>query len=281
MSRWKIILNKTIWKNIGIIAGIIIAILIIVFSFLNIYTHHGQGSALPDFTGLTEVQLQHLIKTHKLRYTIIDSVHITNVPPGVVIEQVPKANELVKKNRRIFFTINAWTEDKVSVPNLMDYSLRNAKVILESFGLSTGELVYIPSEYSNLILGQHLKGKPIQPGSLVPKGTAIDLLIGRGLSSETTSVPGLLGLDIENARKKAQSINLNIGATIFDEGVITPEDSAKAFVWKQNPEAQPGSYLNLGASIDVWLTVDESLLLDNNEEIQEPEDNSSFEDEIK
>lgn len=276
MSRWKIVLNKTIWKHIGIIAGISVAILILVFSFLNIYTHHGESDPLPDFTGLTENQLKLIVKKHKLRYVIIDSVHVDNAPRGVVIEQTPKPNERVKKRRLIFLTINAWTQEQVSVPNLMDYSLRNAKAILESFGLTAGELVYIPSEYTNLVLGQHLNGKPVEPGSMVPKGTSIDLLIGRGLSSETTTVPSLIGLDLVNAHRVAQGVNLNIGATIFDENVITPEDSLKAFVWKQNPPAEPGFYLNLGASIDVWLTTSETRLL----EPDEVETDSSVEEEI-
>lgn len=279
MSRWKILLNKTLWKHIGILAGVGILLLILAFTFLNIYTHHGQGKAIPDFTGLTELQLQNLIKSNHLRYTIVDSIHTDNVPRGAVVEQVPKAGQPAKKNRLVFFTINAWSEEKVAVPNLADYSLRNARAILESFGLITGELVYIPSEYTNLVLGQHLNGKPVEPGTLVPKGTAIDLLIGRGLSSETTSIPSLIGLDLLNARKMAQGLYLNIGAIIYDEAIITQEDSLKAFVWKQNPPAEPEYLLNLGASIDVWLTLDETRLTEAAEAVAA--DTLVFEEEFR
>ena len=242
-------------------------------------THHGQTSALPDFRGLTEAQLQTLVKSRKLRYTIIDSVHIANAPKGVVIEQVPKAGELVKKKRLVFLTINALTEEQVSVPNLTDYSYRNAREILESFGLTTGDLVYIPSEYTNLVLGQHFQGKPIQPGTLVPKGTAIDLLIGRGLSSETTPVPNLIGLDLVSALNLIQNYYLNIGAKIYTEDVISAEDSAKAFIWKQNPPSETGYSLRLGSSIDVWLTIDEMLLQKDGEADSEEAD-TSMENEI-
>ncbi len=278
MSGWKIILNKSLWKHLGIIGGMGIILLIFTFLFLNIYTNHGQGSPLPDFTGFNETHVQQILKSRKLRYTIIDSVHIDNTPKGVVVEQFPQPGEIVKKNRLIFLTINAWTEEQVSVPNLTDYSLRNATVMLESFGLVTGELVYIPSEYANLVLGQHFKGKPIQPGTLVPKGTAIDLLIGRGLSNETTAVPNLRGLDLANARKVAQNLYLNIGATIFSNEIVSNQDSAKAFIWKQNPPAGSGFFLHLGASIDVWLTTDESVLLEPDGEI---DTDSSFEDELR
>ena len=279
MTRWKILLNKALWKHFGILIGIAILLLILAFTFLNVYTHHGQGRPIPDFTGLTELQLQDLIKSQQLHYTIIDSIHTDNVPPGAVVEQVPKAGQLAKKNRLVFFTINAWTEEKVAVPNLADYSLRNARAILESFGLTAGELVYIPSEYTNLVLGQHLNGKPVEPGTLVAKGTAIDLLIGRGLSAETTSIPSLIGLDLLNARKMAQGVYLNIGATIYDEAIITQEDSLKAFVWKQNPPAEPGYMLNLGASIDVWLSTDEARLTEAAGET--PADTLLYEDEFR
>jgi beta-lactam-binding protein with PASTA domain len=278
MSRWKILQNKEVWKHIAIVIGASIALLILVFSSLNIYTHHGQSITLPDFKGLTETQLQTLVKSRKLRYTIIDSVHIDNAPKGVVVEQVPKAGELVKKKRLVFLTINAWTEEQVAVPNLTDYSYRNAREILESFGLTTGDLVYIPSEYTNLVLGQHFQGKPVEPGTMVPKGTAIDLLIGRGLSSETTPVPNLIGLDLNNAREIIQNYYLNIGATIYTEDVITVEDSVKAFIWKQNPPSETGYSLHLGSSIDVWLTIDEVLLQSEPDSLIE---DSSIEDEIR
>ncbi len=270
MSRWKILLNKSIWKHVGIIVGAAIVLLISIFLSLQFYTLHGKSDPLPDFTGLTEAQLQHLIKSKKLRYTIIDSVHIDHAPRGVVIEQVPRAGEFVKKNRNVFLTINAWTEEKVAVPNLTDYSLRNAKVILESFGLKVGELIYIPSEYTNLVLGQHLDGRPVAPGFLVAKGTSIDLLIGRGLSNETTAVPDLIGLRLEEAQRVARSVYLNIGATIYADTIATRADSLKAFVWRQSPASRKGYMLQLGASIDVWLSTDESLLIQK-QEIQEQE----------
>ena len=277
MAWLKIFAKKALWIHLGIIVLAIAALLVTVFVSLGIYTHHGKSKALPDFTGLTEQQLQHLISSNDLRYIIIDSVHINDVPRGVVIEQEPKAGEHVKRNRKIFFTINAWSEEQVSMPSLEDYSLRNAKVILESFGLKTGELIYIPSEYASLVLGQHYKGKPIEPGTLLPKFSAIDLIIGSGLSTETTNIPNLRGLDKKIAEQIVQSLYLNLGAIIYDQSIVSVEDSASAFVWQQRPQA--GSALNLGASIDIWLTLNDSLLIAAPEE-ETLEFDANYEDEF-
>ncbi|GAO28229.1 PASTA domain-containing protein [Geofilum rubicundum] len=208
---------------------------------------------------MTEQQLQHLIQSEDLRYTIIDSVYIDNAPKGIVVDQTPRPGEKVKKNRNIFFTINAWGEEQIVVPNLTDYSLRNAQEILESYGLKVGELIYIPSEYTNLVLGQHHDGKPIEPGTLLRKGATIDLLVGRGLSNETTAVPNLMGMKLEEAKKIAQSVYLNLGAIVYADTIETAIDSLNAFVWRQNPPTAKGYVLNLGASIDVWLSTDFAL----------------------
>jgi beta-lactam-binding protein with PASTA domain len=264
--------KKEFWINLGIIFALGIIFLIGSFFSISLYTRHGKSFPLPDFKGLTEHQLQSIIKNRDLRYIIIDSVYHDDIPKGIVIEQVPKAGEHVKKNRKIFFTINAWSEEQVSIPNLTDYSLRNAKVVLESYGLKLGELIYIPSEYSNLVYGQQLYGKPIESGEMVPKGTVIDLLIGRGLSNELTNVPNLKGLNKNTAEQVLHSLTLFFGAIIYDETVTTPQDTAKAFVWRQSPSAKNGARLNLGASIDIWLTTDDSLLIPDDEEDEDEED---------
>lgn len=256
MSFLKFLISKVFIKNIAIAFGAIALLLITTFITLSIYTHHGESFAVPDLRGLNEEQFSELIKEKDLRYNIIDSVHIKDFMPGAVVEQLPQAGSMVKENRTIHVTINAISPEKVQVPNLINYSLRNAKVILESYGLKTGKLIYIPSEFTNEVLGQHYQGKAIDVGTSVLKGSVIDLLIGKGLSNEKTNIPDLTGQSIDEARQFLVSQSLNIGATIYDTCVITPDDSLFAFIWKQRPKPEPGSRLPLGSSIDIWLSTD-------------------------
>ncbi len=236
-------------------------LLIIIFVSLNIYTHHGEANPLPDFSGLTESQFKDVVKKNNLRYKIIDSVHISDKLPGVVIEQTPNAGEKVKRNRTIFFTINAYTSEKVQMPNVVESSFRDAKVTLESYGLKTGKIIYVPSEYTNLVMGQMHKGKPIERGTSIPKGSRIDLMIGKGLSSKKTNVPDLTEYSIEKAEQTCLNTTLNIGAIICDSTIVTAEDSATAFVWKQRPKAEEGTRLFLGSSIDIWVSLDSAKIL--------------------
>ncbi len=256
MSFVKSLINNVFVKNIIIAIVVVSFVLIATFVSLDIYTHHGEYYIVPDFKELTEKQYSKLIEEKGFRYNIIDSVHVDGYMPGAVIEQIPSAGSKVKANRNIHFTIKAVSPEKVQVPDLIDYSLRNAKVILESYGLTPGKLIYVPSEYRNLVLQQLYKGKPVEPGTIVTKGAIIDLHIGKGLSSEQTNVPDLSALTLEEARSYAVSVSLNIGVSIYDESIQTAEDSITAFIWKQQPPAESEAKIALGSSIDVWLSVD-------------------------
>jgi beta-lactam-binding protein with PASTA domain len=256
MSVLKFLVSKKFFKHIAAAIALIIVLFIATFITLSIYTHHGESFATPDFSGLTEQQFIDLLQQKELRYKVIDSVHINNYTPGAVVEQTPKPGSMVKVNRTIFFTINAYTAEKVAMPNLIDFSLRNAQVTLESYDLRVGQLIYIPSEYTQLVLGQHYEGKPIETGTLIKKGTSIDLLVGQGLSNIKTDIPNLKGLTLEEARSLCQNNSLNIDVVIYDDSIATQEDSLKAFIWKQLPDTRNGQKLRLGSSLDIWLTID-------------------------
>src|SRR5690554_7331945 len=115
--------------------------------------------------------------------------------------------------------------------------------MLESYGLNLGNLIYIPSEFTNMVLGQHFEGKPVEPGTLVRKGSSIDLLVGRGLSNETTAVPQLTGMTLDAARKAAQNVYLNLGATIYADTIATAMDSLKARSEEHTSELQSRPHL--------------------------------------
>ncbi|WP_430811336.1 MULTISPECIES: PASTA domain-containing protein [unclassified Carboxylicivirga] len=260
MSIIKKIFGNVFVKNIALAFVVIAVALIATFVSLNIYTNHGEYYPVPDFKGLTEDQFSELIKEKGFRYKIIDSAHVDGFLPGAVIEQIPAPGSMVKENRNIHFTIKAIAPERVQIPNLVDYSLRNAKVILESYGLVPGELIYVPSEFRNLVLQQLYKGKPVEPGTVVLKGSVIDLHIGKGLSNERTNVPDLRALTLNEARDYSVSVSLNVGAIMYDESVQTAEDSTAAVIWQQQPSADTGARMPLGASIDVWLSVDTAIV---------------------
>ncbi|HZM13556.1 MAG TPA: hypothetical protein VFB86_05210, partial [Bacteroidales bacterium] len=101
-----------------------------------------------------------------------------------------------------------------------------------------------------------LHGREVSPGDSVQKGMVIDLVLGRGLSSQHTPIPRLLGTTLEQARNEILGSSLNLGSYVFDATVITRTDSLNAFVYKQNPGYHRDATAQLGSAVYVWLTVD-------------------------
>lgn len=152
---------------------------------LGIYTHHGEKIAVPDFSNLKAEELSLFIADKKLRVQIIDSVYDPKIKGGIVIRQDPEKDAAVKENRMIYLTVSARMPPRVKMPNLVDASLRQAQSLLEVYGLKLGKIEYRHDVCVNCVLAQLQNGKEIKPGTMIAKGSAIDLILGKGEGGET------------------------------------------------------------------------------------------------
>jgi eukaryotic-like serine/threonine-protein kinase len=260
MSLKNFLLSKVFLKNLGFAAIIIVGMVMVLLIWLNLYTRHGQARPVPDFYGLTMSQTAKLAKKNKLRYQVIDSVYTSLVPRGCVAEQNPKPGFKVKKWRNVILTINAYNPEMVAMPNLIDLPMRQAIALISSSGLEMGELRYRPDLSIDVVIEQHYNGKNVAEGDSLQKGSVIDLVLGKGLSNQRTSVPNLIGMALEPARNKILISSLNLGTFIYDNTILSGKDTLNAFVYKQNPEYREDASLQLGSAIYLWLTVDSAKL---------------------
>ncbi|HWB62203.1 MAG TPA: hypothetical protein VG603_01745, partial [Chitinophagales bacterium] len=152
------------------------------------------------------------------------------------------------------------------IPDLVGRSsLKYATMQLESYGLKVGQEIYKPDPHLNAVIGMQINGREVSHKTRVPRGTAIDLVLGNGLGSTKIPVPYLIGLRYEEAEFKLRGYSLNIGATIVADSTLT--DTAGAIVFKQVPEYGEGKTIRMGEPIDLFIakelpagiTVDPSL----------------------
>jgi len=248
---------KRILKQLALALSIFAVLTWLIFQWLSIYTHHGESIEVPDFKGLKIVDLKSFLQDKKLKYTIIDSIYDPKGPKGIVIRQDPEKKSLVKENRTIYLYVTTLLPPQVTMPKLKDKSLRQAISVLETYGLKFGRLTSRPDQCANCVLEQMVKGKKIEPGTQVPKGTAVDLLIGKGLSDEKVVVPNLRGLTYSQAIQKLALSSLSEGKAIFD----SPVDSAHEKVYRQIPAGSGEKVkIRMGSSIDLFLTSKEELV---------------------
>lgn len=260
MDFFRFLLTKKFLRHLGLAAAISLVLLLGIMLWLKIYTHHGKTIVVPDLTGLTMEEIDDVTSSRRLRFEVVDSVFSTEMPRGTVIKQNPVATSRVKKNRKIFLTMNAVNPEMVSMPQLIGLSFRQARLALQNAGLVQGNITYKPDFAKNNVLQQMHRDTVINEGTIITKGAVIDLVLGMGLSSETTRVPDLVGLGLEEANAIISDYFLNLGAITYDENLEDAEDSAAAFIWRQYPDYDELKRLNMGMEVDVWLTLDSSRL---------------------
>ncbi|MDA3927983.1 MAG: PASTA domain-containing protein [Prolixibacteraceae bacterium] len=257
MSLKAFLKSKKFLFHLSLAVVVVVVLLYLTMLLIKVYTHHGKTMTVPDFIGLTESEVKIVVKENRLRYNIIDSVFVPDAIPGTIIAQHPEFGYHVKQRRNIYLTISAISPEKVILPFIVDVSLREAKSRLENAGLRLGQIKQRPSEFINLVLEKSLHGEPLPDDTLLIKGTAVDLVVGIGLSNEVTEIPNVLSLTIDEARDLLFAVELNTGAMIYDNSFVTAEDSLFARVWKQDPENSSSKLVGLGTSIDLWLTNDQ------------------------
>lgn len=255
MSKIPFFKQKVFWKHLGIAAASAFVFLWLVFFSLKIFTRHGRSQIVPDFTGLTIDEAKQVAKRHGLVLQISDSTFVRGRQKGTIVSHVPRSDDRVKKGRRIFATINAFTVPRIPMPNVTGVSYRQAKVTLESSGLKVGQLKYVPDPMKNYVLGQQYENRAIAPGTPIATGEPIDLVLGQGGSWQTTSVIDVIGMTLDEACSAINNEYLNVGSVLYDSSVQTYTDSLKSRIYKQSP--QSGYSARLGTFVDLWLTIDD------------------------
>ena len=219
------------------------------FKFLDYYTDHNRFLKVPDFKNLHINALDSIFKNNELRYEVIDSVFDKQKSKGVVVNQYPPSNTDVKKNRKIFLTINSVKNKIVRFPDIFDLTLRQAVTSLKKNGFEIGKLQYKSDIAINKVLECKLNGIALQIGQELQHGSIIDLIVAKGLSSETVLLPNLVGLSKLEANIILKSNSLNLGLLYYDEEV---KDSSYAIIYSQYPKFSEEIEVNLGSSVDLF-----------------------------
>ncbi len=266
--------NKPFWKSLLLnivqaAVGVIILVLIINFC-LKIFTRHNNEISVPDFYSMSLEEANHVARKSNVRLDVIDSIYVKRLEPGAVFLQNPAAGSPVKKGRRILITINASQPKMIDMPNLVGFSLRQAKTELYSRGLSINKISYIEDIATNNVIEQRYKGRKIAPGEQVESESAIDLVLGLDYEDALTNVPYVCGYSLSVAEDNIFENSLNVGTVRYDDSVQTYQDTLDAVVYSQSP-------INIyepcrkGAKVNLILTIDQSKLADLVPPTLEPE----------
>ncbi len=229
-------------------------ILLLFVSYFYIYlpgtTNHGETIAVPDLSGKTLEEIEKILAPRELRYEVGDSAYSADFPPLTVLQQFPKPGHFVKANRKIYISINRTTPPTLPLPDLFGEghsgSLLNAEAVLKSNELVRGNVIRQSHPSKDLLLEIRMNGAVILPGTRIPKGSVIDLVVGDGQGASAFPLVDFVGMTYKNALLRLNKLHLDLGEVNIPDDVDTT--GVVSYVIRQSPAS--GETITFGDAVD-------------------------------
>lgn len=255
MNFIQFVTTRTFLKHFAYSVLITAVIVWIVLMLLKMYTRHNQIAVTPNLTGLSMNQVNQLEASKDFQMFVIDSIYDYKKTPGTIISQDPEPGTKVKPGRAIYLSLVSYIPEQVNMPALVDLSLRQAKALMQTYGLKLGTIHIIPDMAENAVLKFSVNGKSIKPGTPVLKGSVVDLIIGSGKGAGQPTLPFLIG----KTRNEAIAALTKLGLFVGNESFEGTSDSLNALVYKQIPEYIYGKKIAQGTTFSLIYRTDNDL----------------------
>ncbi len=238
------------------IGAILLGMVLFAHVAMRVSTRHGARRTVPVLTGIPLAEAERLAERNDLELIVNDSLYVTLYEGGIVLDQLPEQGVEVKPGRKIYVTINSFSQRMVPMPYVAGRSLRQAKNMLEIAGLEIERLVYRADMATNYVLEQHYQGQVVEADDRIQAeaGSGVTLYVGVKDGYGEAWVPQVVGQSLREAQGRLWENGFNVGKITYDEGIdlLTQKD---ARVWRQNPEL--GRAQRLGSSVSLFLTLDQ------------------------
>ncbi|MDQ6608630.1 MAG: PASTA domain-containing protein [Bacteroidota bacterium] len=253
----KFLKDKPFWVHILLALALIFLILFLFVLSLNWITKHGESSTVPAVTGKNISEAKSILDNKGFEVVVQDSVYYDSIPAGMVLKQIPEADDVIKVNRTVYVTINRYIAPDVEMPNLNGFSYKNAEMVLQNLGLRIGDTTFKPDFAKNTVLEASFNGIPVTTAMKIKMGSKINLVLGSGIGTEFIAVPDLVGLTYSEARALLDAQGIILGSVVPKADV---RDTGEAFVYQQRPapRTEDGKRLSIraGQMVDIFLQVD-------------------------
>jgi serine/threonine-protein kinase len=199
-------------KKITFIA-IAVIVLMLVFNSIIMpwYVKHASLVKVPNVVGLQFNEARLVLEKAGLDVKQGDVRYDESKPIGLVMDQNPTVDQMVKNGRRIYLTV-CGGEQLVEVPKLVGRTLRDAKFTLEQRNLQVGEIV---KKFTNEFPEDVVVSQIVQPGSKVKKSSRIDLIISNGQQVGDIIIPDVIGKKLDEAKKILEEKKLKVGKITY------------------------------------------------------------------
>ncbi|HRI30504.1 MAG TPA: PASTA domain-containing protein [Candidatus Kapabacteria bacterium] len=213
-----------------IIAGLftlfLCCLLLIINLLMPYLIHSGKEVTVPSLIGKDIQKGSALLSELGLQIQEVKEVFSGQAPAGIILNQNPLPNSVVREGRRLYITVSKGMEGD-AMPNLVGKSLREARILLMQQGLELGVVHY---EFSELVQQDRIMAQSVQYGAKISSGEQVSLTISKG--QEAYPVPSLIGKTIAEAEETIVAAGFVLGGKAREHnetylsGIVIAQDPA-------------------------------------------------------
>lgn len=170
----------------------------------------GERVTVPNLSKRTEDEAKAALKELRLGVNVQTGTS-DDVPEGQVYDQSPAAGTKVDVHTQVTINISSGKE-KFSLDDVTGMQYQQAQAQLENDGL----VVSLEFDYSDSVGSDMVISTSPKAGSQVAKGDTITITASKGKETKTTTVPNLLGQDIDDAIQMIKDAGLTYNGKSSD-----------------------------------------------------------------
>jgi eukaryotic-like serine/threonine-protein kinase len=201
--------------------------------------HSRSEISIPDVRGKRADEAVRLIEAASLTPIIVDTLAHPKIEMNHSVYMNPVPGNVVREGRNVFLTVSGG-EERITMPDLIGRSLRDARIALEHMELRIGKISYEASDMppETVVRQNTPAGRPIR------KNTIIEITVSGGENAEI-EVPYIIGLSLDDAQRKLLDNGLRPGMIQYRQSKSLLPNT----VIGQNPDA--GALAAPNASVDI------------------------------
>lgn len=230
------------YNSTTILAGVLGVLLAVTgLAALIVAMFHNNEIRVPD---LRETSVDTLEKLYgdRFKFEVAEWVFDDKIPYGFVVSQEPKPKTSVKADSTISVTASLGVQ-KMSMPNLVNYSVIDAQTILGSFDVQ----VSVSYEESDIYVQDYVIRTTPSYGEALSPGQQVELTVSKGKNTTLCEVPELTGMDVDEALQKLDELKLGKGNIKYVENEL-PKGTVTFQSIKQGTAVKEGTIINLQVS---------------------------------
>ena len=208
----------------------------------------GERVTVPDLFKMTEDGAKAALKELRLGVNVQTGTS-DDVPEGQVYDQSPAAGTKVDVHTQVTINISSGKE-KFSLDDVTGMQYQQAQAQLENDGL----VVSLEFDYSDSVGSDKVISTSPKAGSQVAKGDTITITASKGKETKTTTVPNLLGQNIDDAIQMIKDAGLTYNGKSSDYSDSYSENQVMNQSISAGKTVDEGTTINLTVSLGSRVT---------------------------